>query len=32
MQMESPTKQGTPSDLRAWLAYLAERGKLAVAR
>jgi 2,5-furandicarboxylate decarboxylase 1 len=34
MQMESPAKQGTnaPSDLRAWLAYLAERGKLAIAR
>ena len=34
MQMETPTRKSATAqaDLRGWLAYLAERGKLAIAR
>jgi len=34
MRMENVARNGTnaPADLRAWLAFLAERGKLAIAR
>ena len=34
MRMEDVARKGSnaPADLRAWLSYLAERGKLAIAR